>query len=215
MRPKFTFLLLLLGVTGCDPIKESVIQTDKGVEKLAVAMDGHAGRGGSIQNLAVDTFDAFRDQKDVLVAVQFYAEWCDQSKQMDPVLDGLAVEFSDRMVVGKVNVDRCGTIAQKEKVMEIPLLRFYRDGVEVDKAVGVVPADELRTRIKQHAVLPPKKEKTAVAAASKSETPKKSDADKSQPTNQLEDGKKAKQPAIQPMKKDWLPPGLERKHGAK
>ena len=58
-----------------------------------------------------------------------------------------AVEASDAMVkaaevtlVGKVNVDEEGELAIRYGVMNIPTVIFFKDGKEIDRKVGVMPA---------------------------------------------------------------------------
>lgn len=76
---------------------------------------------------------------DGLVVVDFWAAWCGPCRALGPVIDRLAVQYDGRVAFGKVNVDDHPESAQAHGVKSIPALLFFRDGVLVDRTVGVVP----------------------------------------------------------------------------
>lgn len=85
------------------------------------------------------SFDrALADQP--LVMVDFWAEWCGPCKMLGPVIDQIAAQYQGKAVVGKVDVDREGALAQRYGVMSIPTVLFFKNGVEIDRKVGVMPA---------------------------------------------------------------------------
>jgi thioredoxin 1 len=68
--------------------------------------------------------------------VDFWAPWCAPCKVMAPVLNEIA-ETENRVTIAKVNVDKHQQLAQKYKVRSIPTLIMFRDGIEVQRYVGV------------------------------------------------------------------------------
>ena len=74
------------------------------------------------------------------VVVDFWATWCGPCKMMGPVIDQLADELAATAVVGKVNVDEEQELAMRYGVMSIPTVIFFKDGKEIDRKVGVMPA---------------------------------------------------------------------------
>jgi thioredoxin 1 len=78
--------------------------------------------------------DVLKSDKPVLV--DFYADWCGPCKMMAPVIDEIAVKYSDRLTVGKLDVDASPSIAMRYGVMGIPTLGLFRDGQMVDRMVG-------------------------------------------------------------------------------
>jgi thioredoxin 1 len=68
--------------------------------------------------------------------VDFWAPWCAPCKVVAPVLNDIA-ETENRVTIAKVNVDQHQQLAQKYKVRSIPTLIMFRDGVEVQRYVGV------------------------------------------------------------------------------
>ena len=86
-----------------------------------------------------DGFDkALSDGK--LMMVDFWADWCGPCKMLSPVIDGLAQQYDGKVLVGKVNADDEQELAIRYGVMSIPTIIFFKDGKEIDRKVGVMPA---------------------------------------------------------------------------
>lgn len=100
----------------------------------------------NITELDKKSFDSFVKQG--MVVVDFWAPWCGPCKIMGPVLDKTADELKDKAKFGKVNVDDNVELAQRFNIMSIPTLMFFRDGKQVDRAVGVVSKDSIEKKIK-------------------------------------------------------------------
>lgn len=81
------------------------------------------------------------------VLVDFWAQWCGPCRMIAPTIDKLAKEYTGRVIVAKLNVDDNPASASKYMVMSIPTLIFFKDGKEVDKIVGVVSQEELKSKI--------------------------------------------------------------------
>ena len=86
-------------------------------------------------------------QADKLVIVDFWATWCGPCRMLSPILDEVEEEMSDRISVVKVNVDDADEIAAKYRIMSIPTLLFFKNGVIVDKTVGAMPKPALVEKI--------------------------------------------------------------------
>jgi thioredoxin 1 len=102
---------------------------------------------GKIKELTSDDFDKFiKEDKTV---IDFWAPWCGPCKMMSPIFEEAAKDLKDKAKFGKVNVDESSDLAQRFGVMSIPTLMFFRDGKAVDKAVGVLPKEDIVKRIKE------------------------------------------------------------------
>lgn len=87
-------------------------------------------------------------ESDKPVLVDFWAEWCGPCKMIGPVIDQVAAEVGDTAKVGKVNVDECGSLAQKYNVRSIPLLLFFKGGEVKDQIVGAgVSKEQLKAKL--------------------------------------------------------------------
>ena len=77
---------------------------------------------------------------DKLVMVDFWASWCGPCRMLGPVVEKLAEQYEGKAVIGKVNVDEQQELAVRYGVMSIPTVIFFKDGKEIDRKVGVMPA---------------------------------------------------------------------------
>lgn len=91
-------------------------------------------------HLTDDNFHQTLMDEDRPVLVDFYADWCGPCIAAAPIIDKLAGEYQDKMMITKLNVDENPKIAQEFGVMSIPtVLIFKKDGTEpkvVNKQVG-------------------------------------------------------------------------------
>jgi thioredoxin 1 len=75
--------------------------------------------------------------KNKLVLVDFWASWCAPCRMMAPVLNEVADELTGNSHVGKVNIEQYQSLAQKFQVRNIPTLILLRNGIEVNRFVGI------------------------------------------------------------------------------
>ena len=90
-----------------------------------------------------DNFNKEVLESDKLVLVDFWATWCGPCQMIAPVVEQIAKEYSDKLKVGKVNVDDNQELAIKYGVMSIPTLMFFKAGNLVNTVVGFHSKTEL------------------------------------------------------------------------
>lgn len=78
-----------------------------------------------------------------LTVVDFWAPWCGPCKMMAPIMEKLEQQYDSDIKFVKMNVDGNQEIAQRYKVMSIPSLVLFRDGVAKEKVTGVYPEAKL------------------------------------------------------------------------
>ncbi len=78
------------------------------------------------------------------VVVDFYADWCAPCRQMEPILEELAIEYAGRVKVARVDVEESPDLASRFGVRGIPHLVVLHDGNTVDTQVGFAGAAPLR-----------------------------------------------------------------------
>ena len=81
-------------------------------------------------------FDIQVLQADKPVLVDFWATWCGPCQMQAPILEELAKERDD-VIIAKVDVDQNPNLAQKYRVMSIPMLAVFKNGQPVVSAVGL------------------------------------------------------------------------------
>ena len=86
-----------------------------------------------------------------LLVVDCWAAWCAPCRAIAPIVDELAKEYSGKVVFGKLNVDENPETTNKFGVMAIPTLLVMKDGKEVDRVVGVVPKNQLESKVNAYA----------------------------------------------------------------
>ena len=86
-----------------------------------------------------ETFDAALAEGKLMM-VDFWAEWCGPCRMLAPMVDKLAAQYEGKVIVGKVNVDEEQELAIRYGVMSIPTVIFFKDGKEIDRKVGAMPA---------------------------------------------------------------------------
>ena len=70
------------------------------------------------------------------ILVDFWAAWCAPCRMVAPVLEAISIEYKDKLVVGKLNIDDYPAIAQKYGVMSIPTMILFVKGKEEKRIVG-------------------------------------------------------------------------------
>ena len=102
--------------------------------------------------MKVITLTAENFEKEVLnatktVLVDFWASWCGPCRMLSPIVDEIAEE-NDDIIVGKVNVDDEGELAQAFGIMSIPTLIVFRNGKPVAQSLGVRPKEDILDMLK-------------------------------------------------------------------
>lgn len=77
------------------------------------------------------------------VLVDFYADWCGPCKMQSPIIDEVAAELSDKIVVAKMNTDDCFKVCLKFNISSIPTLILFKEGELKERSVGLTEKKEI------------------------------------------------------------------------
>lgn len=85
-----------------------------------------------------------------LIVIDCWAAWCGPCLMLSPIIEELAKEHAGEIVFGKLNVDENAKTATRFGIMGIPTLLIIKDGIEVDRVVGVAPKLLIENKLKKY-----------------------------------------------------------------
>lgn len=91
------------------------------------------------------TVEAFIQDNPNTILV-FKASWCGPCRAMAPVFDDLSV-INDDIVIGRMDIESELDSRRKYEINSIPAIMFFKDGVLVDKRLGVMSRVALQNKI--------------------------------------------------------------------
>ncbi|MFF2652812.1 tetratricopeptide repeat protein [Streptomyces sp. NPDC058045] len=116
----------------------------------------HGGGGAVSPDALVIEVDEAGFERDVLqrsaevpVVIDFWAEWCEPCKQLSPLLDRLAREYSGRFVLAKIDVDANQMLMQQFGVQGIPAVFAVVAGQALPLFQGAAPEAQIRATLDQ------------------------------------------------------------------
>jgi thioredoxin 1 len=97
----------------------------------------------NVIHVSDESFEKEVLQSDRPVLIDYWAEWCGPCKMIAPVLDDIAVEYSDRLIVAKLNIDENPQTPPKYGIRGIPTLMIFKNGQVEATKVGAVSKAQL------------------------------------------------------------------------
>ncbi|UCH01545.1 MAG: thioredoxin [Candidatus Bathyarchaeota archaeon] len=88
--------------------------------------------------------------KNSLVVIDCWAAWCAPCRMIAPIIDELAQDYADKILFGKLNVDENRKTTMQYQIMSIPTLLVFKNGLMVDRIVGVMPREILESKLIPH-----------------------------------------------------------------
>jgi thioredoxin 1 len=88
-------------------------------------------------------------ESNVLVFVDFYADWCGPCKMIAPSVEKLADEYNGTVKFVKLNIDENPNIAGEYDVKSIPTLMIFRNGKPFRRMVGASPVGHYRGELQK------------------------------------------------------------------
>jgi thioredoxin 1 len=126
-------------------------------KKLEQLQKQYMNRGKTMEKKWPDTpiqlLDADIDEtmkKYPTIVIDCWAPWCGPCRMIGPIIEDLAREMKGKIVFGKLNVDENPQTSMKHKIMSIPTLLVFKNGVLVDRLVGAMPKNMLIQKLKPH-----------------------------------------------------------------
>ncbi len=95
-------------------------------------------------------FDSEVVKSEIPVLVDFWAEWCGPCKMIAPSVEKISEEYSDKLKVGKLDVDSNPNISSTFGIRSIPTLLIFKNGAPVDQIVGAVSKEVIASKVDNH-----------------------------------------------------------------
>ena len=89
-----------------------------------------------IKHITKDNFNELVIDSKTPVLVDFFATWCGPCKMLSPILEQVADEVKNKVVVAKLDIDECMELAQEYGIMSVPTMILFKDGAEVSRNIG-------------------------------------------------------------------------------
>ncbi|MGW1493054.1 tetratricopeptide repeat protein [Streptomyces sp. NPDC002402] len=129
----------------------------KAKAEQARAESARQGGGGaeSPSSLVIDVdeagfeSDVLQRSTEVPVVIDFWAEWCEPCKQLSPLLERLAQEYSGRFVLAKIDVDANQMLMQQFGIQGIPAVFAVVAGQALPLFQGAAPETQIRQTLDQ------------------------------------------------------------------
>ena len=90
-----------------------------------------------------DTFEENVIKKGQPIIVDFWAEWCVPCKQIGPILEEISEEYSEKITIGKLDVDENPETPGKFQIRGIPTMLLFNNGELIDTKVGMSSKTDL------------------------------------------------------------------------
>jgi thioredoxin 1 len=85
-----------------------------------------------------------------LVLFDFYTDWCEPCKILDPILDEVKKRMGENFSIHKINSDHHSALAEQYHIKSVPTLMLFREGKLLWRMAGFDTADKLEKFIRQH-----------------------------------------------------------------
>lgn len=90
--------------------------------------------------IELETDDLESKIKEGKYLVDFFATWCGPCKMLMPVLEELAGDIN----IIEVDVDKFPNLSEKYRIMAVPTLMFFKDGVKVKEDIGFMDKEKIK-----------------------------------------------------------------------
>lgn len=75
--------------------------------------------------------------------IDFYADWCGPCRQLSPVVEEIAREYSGKIIVYKIDTEKEKRLAQNIGITALPTLLFIPMNGKPQVSMGVLPKENL------------------------------------------------------------------------
>ena len=158
MKKTFIAILSLFMLVSCGDSKKENKKTEQ-VQKSENIVEEES----LVKSLDYKTFvkkvwdiatypDSFAYKSKLPCMIDFYADWCGPCKRVAPIMEEIAQQYEDKIIVYKVNVDKEQKLPLIFKVKNIPTVFFLPTEGQPLSQVGALSKEEYISIINKHLI---------------------------------------------------------------
>jgi len=84
---------------------------------------------------------------DTIILKDFHAEWCQPCKMQDKIIEKLKEKYCEKVIFENVDIDKNEKIANKFDINAVPTLIIEKNGIEMNRFVGVTSKNILENEL--------------------------------------------------------------------
>ena len=89
-------------------------------------------------------------EANILVVVDFWAQWCGPCRKLAPVLEQIQTEFKDEIKVVKVDADKNMNTAKEYGISSLPSVLIFKDGEVKEFMAGMMQKSAIVSNVKKY-----------------------------------------------------------------
>jgi thioredoxin len=93
--------------------------------------------------------EVIEKSKEKPVLVDFWATWCPPCIKLGPIVEEVAKEMKDKIIVAKADTANCPKLCIEYEIQSIPALKIFKNGKIVAEQPGFMPKEALIDWIKK------------------------------------------------------------------
>ncbi|MCW8107996.1 thioredoxin [Alteromonas ponticola] len=106
----------------------------------------------NIVEITVENFQQviLHDSREKIVLVDFWADWCEPCKDLMPILEKIAGEYQDSMILAKVDCEKQQEVAAQFGIRNLPTVMVVKDGQPIDGFAGAQSEAQIREMLAKY-----------------------------------------------------------------
>ena len=89
-------------------------------------------------------------EKNPIVVVDFWAEWCGPCRAMNPMIEELSSIYENKIVFAKLNVDKNPIIPSKYGISSIPTFLIIKNGQVMNSIIGAITQELFEEKLNEY-----------------------------------------------------------------
>lgn len=158
MKKTFIAILSLFMLVSCGDSKKENKKTEQAQKSENIVEEESLVKSLDYKTFVkkvwdIETYpDSFAYKSKLPCMIDFYADWCGPCKRVAPIMEEIAQQYEDKIIVYKVNVDKEQKLPLIFKVKNIPTVFFLPTEGQPLSQVGALSKEEYISIINKHLI---------------------------------------------------------------